>query len=44
MSQSITVAMAQLAPVWLNKIATLEKVKDAMMEAAQQKAHLIARG
>jgi hypothetical protein len=27
MSQSITVAMAQLAPIWLNKSATL-KIKD----------------
>jgi hypothetical protein len=27
MSQSITVAMVQLAPIWLNKSATL-KIKD----------------
>lgn len=27
MSQSITVAMAQLTPIWLNKSATL-KIKD----------------
>lgn len=36
--------MAQLAPVWLDKYATLEKVKDAMMDAARQQADLIIFG
>ena len=36
--------MAQLAPVWLDKYATLEKVKDAMMDAAKQQADLIIFG
>ena len=44
MSQSITVAMAQLAPIWLNKLATLEKAKDAMIEAANKQAQLIVFG
>ncbi len=44
MSQNITVAMAQLAPVWLNKSATLDKAKQAMTEAASQKADLIVFG
>jgi nitrilase len=44
MSQSITVAMAQLAPIWLNKSATIAKAKDAMIEAASKKAQLIVFG
>ena len=44
MSQSITVAMAQLAPIWLNRLATLKKAKDAMIEAANKKAQLIVFG
>lgn len=44
MNQSITVAMAQLAPVWLDKKATLEKAKEAMMDAAQEQADLIVFG
>ncbi|MGB1448544.1 MAG: carbon-nitrogen hydrolase family protein [Flavobacteriaceae bacterium] len=44
MSQSITVAMAQLAPVWLNKTATLTKLKEAMLDASHQKADLIIFG
>ena len=44
MSQSITVAMAQLAPIWLNKSATLKKAKYAMIEAANKQAQLIVFG
>lgn len=44
MSHHIKVAMAQLAPVWLNKTATLAKAKEAMLEAANQKADLIVFG
>lgn len=36
MSQSITVAMAQLAPIWLNKSATL-KIKDNEKQDGDQK-------
>ena len=41
MEKHITVAMAQLAPVWLDKVATIEKTKEAMVDAANQKADLI---
>ena len=44
MDQNITVAMAQLAPVWLNKAGTVEKVKEAMLEAAKKNADLIVFG
>ena len=36
MSQSITVAMVQLAPIWLNKSATL-KIKDNEKQDGDQK-------
>ena len=35
MDQNITVAMAQLA-VWLNKSGTVEKAKEAMLEALKK--------
>ena len=44
MNYEITVAMAQLAPVWLQKQATLEKAKQALVDAAAQKADLIVFG
>jgi nitrilase len=44
MSDTITIALAQLAPVWLNKQATLEKIKDAIREAASQQARLVCFG
>ena len=44
MDQNITVAMAQLAPVWLNKAGTIEKVKEALLEAAKKNADLIVFG
>lgn len=44
MEKHITVAMAQLAPVWLDKVATIEKAKEAMVDAANQKADLIVFG
>lgn len=44
MEKHITVAMAQLAPVWLDKFATIEKAKEAMVDAANQKADLIVFG
>lgn len=40
----LTVALAQISPVWLNKTATLEKVKAAVTEAAENKAELIVFG
>ena len=44
MSEIINVAMAQIAPVWLNKKATLNKTKEAMLDAAKQNADLIIFG
>ena len=44
MKESINVALAQIAPVWLNKKQTLLKIEDAIKEAAQQKAQLVAFG
>lgn len=40
----LKVAMAQIAPVWLNKEATLTKIKQAITEAAQEGAELIVFG
>lgn len=42
--QSIKVALAQISPVWLNKAATLEKVLNAISEAANNDAKLIVFG
>ncbi len=40
----ITVALAQLAPVWLDRKRTLDKVHDAIRDAAGQGARLVAFG
>ncbi len=42
--QLLTVALAQISPVWLNKQATLNKIKDTIEEAASKKAELIVFG
>ena len=44
MSDTLTIALAQLAPVWLNKRATLQKIQAAIREAAAQRAELICFG
>ena len=44
MTDTLTVALAQIAPVWLNKKATLQKMEAAISEAARQKANLICFG
>lgn len=44
MENLLKVAMAQIAPVWLNKQATLEKIENAIQEAANEKAELIVFG
>lgn len=44
MKESINVALAQIAPVWLNKKQTLLKIEAAISEAAAQKANLVAFG
>lgn len=40
----LKVALAQIAPVWLDKKRTLNKIEDALTEAAQEKAELIVFG
>ena len=40
----LTLALAQIAPVWLNRDATIDKVKDAMTEAANKGASLVTFG
>lgn len=46
MSQNnlLTVALAQISPVWLNKTETLKKVENAIHEAGKQDCELIAFG
>lgn len=44
MNESLKVAMAQIAPVWLNKEATLEKVKSSIIEAGEQGCELVVFG
>ncbi len=44
MADTLTIALAQLAPVWLNKKATLRKMEEAIREAARQKANLVCFG
>lgn len=43
-SNLLKVALAQIAPVWLNKPATLKKIEDTIKEAAQNQAELIVFG
>lgn len=43
-SSKLTVALAQIAPVWLNKAKTLEKVLQYTSEAAARGADLVAFG
>ena len=40
----LTLALAQIAPVWLDRQATLEKVKTSIQEAAQKGCELIVFG
>lgn len=41
---SIRVALAQIAPAWLDRAATLEKVKNYINQAAEEGAQLVAFG
>lgn len=42
--QLLTVALAQISPVWLDKAATIKKVENSIVEAASKKAELIVFG
>lgn len=44
MENHLKVAMAQIAPVWLDKRATLEKIEKTIVEAVKEKAELIVFG
>ncbi len=41
---ALNIAIAQIAPVWLNKAATIKKIEAAISEAALQKADLVCFG
>ena len=42
--ETLKVAIAQIAPVWLDRKATLEKVMNCMREAASEGTHLLVFG
>jgi nitrilase len=44
MDTSLKIAMAQIAPVWLDKIATLTKIEKSIRDAAEENAELIVFG
>lgn len=43
-SNLLKVALAQISPVWLNKTATLKKIKQAIIDAATNQAELVIFG
>ena len=44
MENQLKVAMAQIAPVWLDKKATLQKIEANILEAAQHQSELVVFG
>ena len=44
MENTLKIAMAQIAPVWLNKKATIEKVENSIFEASKEQCELIVFG
>jgi nitrilase len=44
MDDTLNIAIAQIAPKWLNKKATTRKIEEAIKEAAGQKAELVCFG
>ena len=44
MSDHLKVGLAQIAPVWLNKKATLDKVEQCIAEASDNAADLVVFG
>lgn len=40
----LKIAIAQIAPVWLDKGRTIEKIKSAILQAGEKKAELIVFG
>ena len=43
-SDQLTVALAQIAPIWLNRDATISKIIDYIHQAKEQNVDLIAFG
>ncbi|MGJ8736085.1 carbon-nitrogen hydrolase family protein [Zobellia laminariae] len=44
MENILKVAMAQISPVWLDKVATLKKIEATIQEATKEKAELVVFG
>ncbi|MCH7524494.1 MAG: carbon-nitrogen hydrolase family protein [Bacteroidetes bacterium] len=44
MENTLKIALAQIAPVWLDKTATLEKVEQSILDAVKQNCELIVFG
>ena len=44
MDNILKIAMAQIAPVWLDKLATLDKVEQSIIEAANENCELVVFG
>ncbi|MCB0462541.1 MAG: carbon-nitrogen hydrolase family protein [Flavobacteriaceae bacterium] len=44
MDNTLKIAMAQIAPVWLNKAETIKKVERSIKDAAKEKSELIVFG
>jgi len=44
MDNTLKIALAQIAPVWLDKTATLQKVERSILEASKQNCELIVFG
>ena len=44
MNSTLKIAMAQMAPVWLDKSATLQKIENSISEAAKESCELIVFG
>ena len=44
MNTTLKIAMAQIAPVWLDKSATLQKIENSIIEASKENCELIVFG
>ncbi|MGB5431367.1 nitrilase-related carbon-nitrogen hydrolase, partial [Eudoraea sp.] len=44
MKNQLKIALAQISPVWLDKIGTIAKIKDIIHKAAKENAELLVFG
>ena len=44
MDHTLKIAMAQLAPVWLDKMATIKKIEQSIIDASNEGCELIVFG